>query len=386
MQEVAILAAAGCDHRAPIQRLSRFTGASEAPPESSAHCRSAPHKRTDDRKGRTSWTPASTTLVLPSAPGTWCKGRNIITSLGQGGWTPTRPENLTASPREEVASLNRTDARKAGAQLSCGVSNNTAGSSLHISQLVVDSPSTTAIQERANSITATLSSGEWSPAKNEPGTSHPASSHASGTSSHDTGEQYSLPENPPRISAALSANVSTTTSSLRTHSVAASEVTQCAEDVTVQSVSPSMTLSRSSEVLNYTNTTSTKFPNVPMAGHEASLENSSTSLMSNEFGTSKTDSLTSNVLASTKDAATSTSADAPRTRTNKGAIFATVIGATVLLMGIIVMGLWFYNVRWKLNRDRPVLRQAAAPDTTPIPFSIVYYQNDGVQIAGLRRN
>ncbi|KAH6944402.1 hypothetical protein HPB50_002914 [Hyalomma asiaticum] len=87
-----------------------------------------------------------------------------------------------------------------------------------------------------------------------------------------------------------------------------------------------------------------------------------------------------------KDAATSTSTDAPQRRRNKGAIFATVIGAAVLLMGIVVMGLWFYNVRWKLNRDRPVLRHAAASDTTPIPFSVVYYQNDGVEIAGLRRN
>ncbi|KAK8786019.1 hypothetical protein V5799_007620 [Amblyomma americanum] len=107
-------------------------------------------------------------------------------------------------------------------------------------------------------------------------------------------------------------------------------------------MSSSMTLSRSSDVLNNTNTTSTKVPNVP---NESSLDNSSTSLMSNEFGTVKTDSLSTNVLASTKDASTSTSLEKPRSRRSKGAIFATVIGAAVLLMGVIVMGFWFYNVR-----------------------------------------
>lgn len=162
------------------------------------------------------------------------------------------------------------------------------------------------------------------------------------------------------------------------------QVTRSHDNLTSQATSPSMTLSRSTEVLN---STSTKVPNVRIQSPDLSLENSSTSLMSNEFGTGKTESFTTNVLASTKDAATSTSAEASRNCPNKGAVFATIIGAAVLLMGVIVMGFWFYNVRWKLNhRDRPLLRHVAPPDVTPMPFSVVYYQNDAAQDATLRRS
>ncbi|XP_077557495.1 uncharacterized protein LOC144172762 [Haemaphysalis longicornis] len=187
------------------------------------------------------------------------------------------------------------------------------------------------------------------------------------------------------ISATQAANITPSAVSDKSYPTHTLPETRSHDDVTTQVASSSMTLSRSTEVLN---STSSKVPNVPIGPHDVSLENSSTSLMSNEFGTGKTDSFTTNVLASTKDAATSTSAEAaPRSRPNKGAIFATVIGAAVLLMGVIVMGFWFYNVRWKLNqRDRPLLRRMEAPVSTPMPFSIVYYQNDAAQEATLRRS
>ncbi|XP_037581253.1 mucin-5AC-like [Dermacentor silvarum] len=319
-------------------------------------------------------------LVLRRAQGTWSSG-------GQAGSAPTCPEKATASTREEVASLSRSAEFTTVAQTSSSVSNErTANASLRNNAPGGHSSSTAARQQKADFNTAPPSSIARVPTVNTSGTTHTTSGRAGGTPLYERGEQSNRPSNLPRTTAAQSAKVPTLITRFSTQSAASSEVTRWPEDVTVPLASSSMTLSRSSEVLNNTNTTSTKFPNVLTAGHEASLENSSTSLMSNEFGTNKTDSLTTNVPASTKDAATSTSADAPRSRRNKGAIFATVIGAAVLLMGIIVMGLWFYNVRWKLNRDRPLLRHATAPDTTPIPFSVVYYQNDGTQSAGLRRN
>ncbi|XP_075537749.1 uncharacterized protein LOC142572480 [Dermacentor variabilis] len=312
--------------------------------------------------------------------GTWSSG-------GQAGSAPTRPAKVTASTREEVASLSRSTEFTTGAQTSSSVSNErAANASLRNSASGGDSSSTTARQQRGDFNAASPLSFARSPTVNASGTTHTTSGRAGRTPLYERGEQSSHPSNLSRTTAAQSAKVPTLITHYSTKSATSSELTRWPEDVTVPLASSSMTLSRSSEVFNNTNTTSTKFPNVPTAGHEVSLENSSTSLMSNEFGTNKTDSFTTNVLTSTKDAATSTSADAPRSHRNKGAIFATVIGAAVLLMGIVVMGLWFYNVRWKLNRDRPLLRHAAAPDTTPIPFSIVYYQNYGTQSAVLRRN
>ncbi|XP_077504365.1 uncharacterized protein LOC144114479 [Amblyomma americanum] len=230
-------------------------------------------------------------------------------------------------------------------------------------------------QQRGALNTASFTSAARSPA---PSSSRPTPGQARGTSLQTRGPSY--------LSSTTAAHAAGATASSPRHSehtATLKDPTLCPEHASVQSMSSSMTLSRSSDVLNNTNTTSTKVPNVP---NESSLDNSSTSLMSNEFGTVKTDSLSTNVLASTKDASTSTSLEKPRSRRSKGAIFATVIGAAVLLMGVIVMGFWFYNVRWKLNRERSLLRNAEAPDTTPLPFSVVYYQNDGTQGLGLHRN
>lgn len=143
------------------------------------------------------------------------------------------------------------------------------------------------------------------------------------------------------------------------------------------------TLSQEMEDLNNTRNTAERQSTTKIANTEL-LETNDTTLPPNV--TKESGAFTTNTLT-THGNVTTLGLQKQRHGPSKGAIFATVIGAVVLLMGLVVMGFWFYNVRWKLNqRDRPILRDADNDVAEDPRFSVVYYQNDGVEDVRLRTN
>lgn len=140
------------------------------------------------------------------------------------------------------------------------------------------------------------------------------------------------------------------------------------------------------DVLNNTRTTAesrttakvSNVANITDPDDETSAQaNVTTSFQSTEFVTKEGGPLVTNT-PTTRDMSTSTSEKQGRRRHSKSAIIATVISVVVLLIGLVGMGLWFYNVRYRLHRrDRPILRDMEGDNADNPPFSLVYYQNDG---------
>lgn len=70
---------------------------------------------------------------------------------------------------------------------------------------------------------------------------------------------------------------------------------------------------------------------------------------------------------------------------SKHTIIATSICVAVLVLALVVLGLWFYNVKWKLHkRDGPLLREPDKESVTGKSYSTVQYYNDGVESIKLR--
>ncbi|CAN7991316.1 unnamed protein product [Ixodes pacificus] len=149
------------------------------------------------------------------------------------------------------------------------------------------------------------------------------------------------------------------------------------------------------DVLNNTRTTAesrttakvSNVANITDPDDETSAQaNVTTSFRSTEFVTKEGGPLATNT-PTTRDMSTSTSEKQGRRRHSKSAIIATVISVVVLLIGLVGMGLWFYNVRYRLHRrDRPILRDTEGDDADNPPFSVVYYQNDGNEDVMLQKH
>ncbi|CAN7991312.1 unnamed protein product [Ixodes pacificus] len=149
------------------------------------------------------------------------------------------------------------------------------------------------------------------------------------------------------------------------------------------------------DVLNNTRTTAesrttakvSNVANITDPDDETSAQaNVTTSFRSTEFVTKEGGPLATNT-PTTRDMSTSTSEKQGRRRHSKSAIIATVISVVVLLIGLVGMGLWFYNVRYRLHRrDRPILRDTEGDEADNPPFSVVYYQNDGNEDVMLQKH
>ncbi|CAN7993384.1 unnamed protein product [Ixodes hexagonus] len=138
------------------------------------------------------------------------------------------------------------------------------------------------------------------------------------------------------------------------------------------------------DILNNTRTTTdsrttakvSNVTNITEPEETSAQANVTTSFQSTEFVTKESGHFTTDALA-TRDMSTSTERQGSR-RYSKSAIIATVVSVVVFLIGLVGMGLWFYNVRYRLHRrDQPILRDTDANEAENLPFSVVYYQNDG---------